>query len=113
MSRSTADKIRGFGELDCGWHHGRGAPITGLIQEIALHVEAMLHGKGIKTGAYPGQDGDIAVTGRLDDGTLTITIEIEAVNTCAKLREALRTIADTQSIDDAHRMAVAALDRTS
>lgn len=75
QAMSTPDKIRSFGHLAPGWHYGNGGPAASDIVELALAAEKMLRGAGYpETGAFPGVDGEIQVTGYR--GTQCVTVEI-------------------------------------
>lgn len=66
-AENTRSKIRNFAKLPIGWHYGEGGPIHGSVLDLGLAVEALLHLHGYpKTGAFPGIDGEIQVTGYRD-----------------------------------------------
>ncbi len=78
MPETTADKIRGFGGFKAGWHYGEGIPFPALAIDLALRVETMLRDAGYPaTDAFPGTDGEIAVTGYLNGCSVNIE-EVES-----------------------------------
>lgn len=75
---TTADKIRRFGNLEAGWHYGEGLPIPSLVIDLALRVDTMLRDAGYPaTDAFPGTDGEIAVTGYLNGCSVNIEVRDE------------------------------------
>lgn len=76
--QATADKIRSFGNLPAGWHYGSGVPAPAIVVDLALKVEDMLRASGYpETDAFPGCDGEIAVTGYLDGCSVNVEVRDE------------------------------------
>ena len=75
-SQITERKIRGFRELERGWHYGEGVPIeqSTLDNAIVLHQEAVRLGF-LETDAFPGLNGEVMFTIYLDDHYLEFILE--------------------------------------
>lgn len=77
---STIRKIWGFQNLPDGWHYARGHALTDGVCERAEHILVRLTMVGLSDfDAFPGADGEIAVTGYSDDGDWEIVIQPDAI----------------------------------
>ena len=78
MMNETAKKIQSFRNLPEGWHYGSGHPPTSEMMAKAIAYENFYQLLGfVKTGAFPGVDGEIMVTAYHGEHCLELTIELD------------------------------------
>jgi hypothetical protein len=68
-------QIRSFSSFEHGWCHGRGEVFSESTINRAETVAQMFGAFGWEAEAFPGPDGDIAVSATSDSGTLRVTVE--------------------------------------
>ena len=76
LRHPTEARIRGFGDLQEGWHYGEGVAFDSAILDraVALHTQAI--GVGLmETAAFPGLNGEVMVTVYDSDDCLEFIIE--------------------------------------
>jgi len=75
-SHPTEEKIRGFKELQDGWHYGEGVSFDDTILDdaISLNQEA-INLAFFDTDAFPGLDGEIMLTIYWGEHYLEFTLE--------------------------------------
>ena len=82
---STQRKIIDFGALPEGWHYKNGKPPNSDTIATALLFEHVINIKYDKTNAFPGENGEIMVTGYNGDKYIEISIEVDnTYNLCKK-----------------------------
>ena len=60
----TVENMKGFRNLEVGWHYGTGGPISKAVIESALELhESLMHAGITQTDAFPGQGREILLTG--------------------------------------------------
>ncbi len=75
---NTAAKIIAFSEIAEGWHFGEGTRPDHEIILKAIGINRSLEGAGFSlTNAFPGPDGDIKVTGYLNDYYLEVLVNLD------------------------------------
>jgi len=81
----TAEKIRSFADLPAGWHFGVGRPSDIAETQRALAILDDLRSLGFTTtNAFPGQDGEIAVTVDALDNDIEIIVEVGELYTLVR-----------------------------
>ncbi|MCG8026416.1 MAG: hypothetical protein N0E59_08885 [Candidatus Thiodiazotropha taylori] len=73
----TEEIIRSFGDLEPGWDYGTGVPSPQRIVFQALAIVSAFTSNGVLvTDAFPGTDGEIVVSGYLDDNYLEFVVTL-------------------------------------
>jgi hypothetical protein len=79
VQNDTANKIRSFADLPDGWHFGAGRSASALMISRALGWQDKLRRFGFAiTGAFPGANGEIMVTGYEGVHYVEILLETDA-----------------------------------
>lgn len=74
----TEKKLMEFKTLPYGWNYGQGEPIKESVYEIAVKLIRYINELGItNTDVFPGNDGDVCITGYHFDHYLEVNIEID------------------------------------
>jgi hypothetical protein len=73
---TTNEKILSFCHLPSGWNYGRGKPASVKTALDAMNFVNLFYVKGVReTDAFPGPNGEIAVTAYAQDYYLNVGIE--------------------------------------
>ena len=76
MSFTTEDKIKGFKNLEKGWHYGRGIKFSDKVINQSLELLEAINLAGYsRTDAFPGLDGEIELAIYNNDVYCVITLE--------------------------------------
>jgi hypothetical protein len=76
ISAGAEDAINSFADLPAGWDYGSGGPIPRSTREIALLWNKVLNSFGFSdTEAFPGGDGEIAISGNFGPHHLEVIVE--------------------------------------
>lgn len=93
-------KILSFMNLKEGWCYGRGEEFSEEIIARAMFVANVFGAFSWNTEAFPGPDGDIALSGKIGSGILRVAIEAGA-QLDVELRENQATVTEGLVPDDA------------
>jgi hypothetical protein len=72
---TTEDKIKSFSKLEKNWNFGRGDAILPQAIEDALALNNYAVGCGLKTDAFPCDDGGVLVTAYKDGKCLEVIVD--------------------------------------
>lgn len=84
----TEAKIRGFKNLQPGWHYGEGDQIQQAVLDRALECHARIINEGLfdATDAFPGLAGEVMVTAYKADGYLEFIMRPDDITeVCAEI----------------------------
>lgn len=85
LRHPTEARIRGFGDLEEGWHYGEGVPFDSAILDKAVALNSQAVGSGLpETAAFPGLNGEVMVTVCDSDHYLEFIIERSGTVTFTK-----------------------------
>jgi hypothetical protein len=69
--------IRSFGLLEDGWDFGVGAPATKEVIEKALFLHKLGSGRGLRSNAFPGTDGEINIAFYFGADTIEVRVNTD------------------------------------
>lgn len=75
------EKVESFRNLELGWFYGSGIkPTDATIRNSLILLEEIINSGFEKTDAFPGENGEIQVTGYLRDEYIEIIVDSDNIN---------------------------------
>ncbi len=75
--RDAVQRIKSFAQFQAGWCYGRGEAFEEATTQTAIAIAGLLIATGWEPEAFPGPDGEVVITGRVEGTYLRFSVDKE------------------------------------